>query len=256
MHLLPNPFKKALSEGKTQIGLWLSCRSAYMAEVAATARYDWLLVDGEHAPNTIAEIHSQLQAIAPYQSHPIVRPLESDKALVKQLLDIGAQTLLLPMIDSAHDAEKMVAAIHYPPLGTRGVGADAARASRWGRVADYMAQAQDNLCLILQIESKAAVDSLDDILQVEGVDALFIGPSDLSASLGYPGNPGHPEVQKVIEACIKKIRSAGKAAGTIAIQPAMAQRYLSWGANFIAVGVDILLYNQALDNNLALFTGN
>lgn len=250
---LPNPFKAGLARGETQLGLWLSSTSSYLAEIAATSGYDWLLIDGEHAPNTVQDLYHQLQAIAPYRSQPVIRPVEFQQALIKQVLDIGARTLLVPMIDSAEQARALVAATRYPPVGTRGVGAAVARAARWGRVENYMARADEELCLLIQAESKTAIDNLDALLGVEGVDGIFIGPADLSASLGYPDNAAHPEVQQVIEQSIRRIRKAGKAAGFLAVDQDMAQRAISWGANFIAIGVDTMLYTDALDQRLALF---
>ncbi|MTH46444.1 2-keto-3-deoxy-L-rhamnonate aldolase [Intestinirhabdus alba] len=251
--LLANPFKEGLRKGEVQIGLWLSSTTAYMAEIAATSGYDWLLIDGEHAPNTVQDLYHQLQAIAPYASQPAIRPVEGTKALIKQVLDIGAQTLLIPMVDSAEQARQVVAATRYPPLGERGVGASVARAARWGRIDNYMAQANESLCLLVQVESKTALDNLDAILDVDGIDGVFIGPADLSASLGYPDNAGHPEVQRIIEQSIRRIRAAGKAAGFLAVDPEMAQKCLQWGASFIAVGVDTMLYTEALDARLARF---
>ena len=251
--LLANPFKDALRKGEVQIGLWLSSTTSYMAEIAATSGYDWLLIDGEHAPNTMQDLYHQLQAIAPYASQPVIRPVEGAKALIKQVLDIGAQTLLIPMVDSAEQARQVVAATRYPPVGERGVGASVARAARWGRIENYMAQANASLCLLVQVESKAALDNLDAILDVDGIDGVFIGPADLSASLGYPDNSGHPEVQRIIKESIQRIRAAGKAAGFLAVDPLMAQKCLEWGANFVAVGVDTMLYTDALDQRLAMF---
>ncbi|WP_058912801.1 2-keto-3-deoxy-L-rhamnonate aldolase [Entomohabitans teleogrylli] len=253
--ILSNPFKAGLRRGETQFGLWLSSTTSYMAEIAATSGYDWLLIDGEHAPNTIQDLYHQLQAIAPYRSQPVVRPVEGSRSLIKQVLDIGARTLLVPMVDTAQQAREVVAATRYPPQGVRGVGASVARAARWGRVADYMARANEELCLLIQVESKTALENLDQILEVEGIDGVFIGPADLSASLGYPDNAGHPEVQRIIEQSIRRIRAAGKAAGFLAVDPQMARRSLEWGANFVAVGVDTMLYTEALDARLALFKG-
>lgn len=252
-HILRNPFKEALQKGETQIGLWLSSTTPYMAEIAATSGYDWLLIDGEHAPNTVQTMYGQLQAIAPYASHPVIRPLEGSKALIKQTLDIGAQTLLIPMVDTAEQAREAVRAIHYSPDGTRGVGASVARAARWGRVPEYMKHAADHLCLLVQAESKAAIDNLDEILAVDGVDGVFIGPADLSASLGYPDNADHPAVQAVIEESMKKIRKANKAVGFLAVNLEMARKSMVWGANFVAVGVDAMLYMEALDERLKHF---
>lgn len=246
MQLPANSFKRALLGGDTQIGLWLSLGNPYCAELAAGAGYDWLLIDGEHAPNDILTFLSQLQAVAPYPSHPIVRPVEGNPALIKQLLDIGAQTLLIPMVESGEQAATLVAATRYPPHGMRGVGASLARASRWGRVDGYLQQAEDELCLLLQVETRKGLDNLDAITGTPGVDGVFIGPVDLSASMGHLGNPGHPEVQAAIEAGIRRIRSLGKAAGILAGDEASARNYIRWGANFVAVAVDTTLLCRAL----------
>ena len=251
--IFTNPFKEGLTQGEVQIGLWLSSTTSYMAEIAATSGYDWLLIDGEHAPNTLQDLYHQLQAMAPYASQPVIRPVDDTRSLIKQVLDIGARTLLIPMVESAQQARDIVSAMRYPPDGVRGVGASVARAARWGRVDNYMARANEGLCLLIQVESKAALDNLDEILEVEGVDGVFIGPADLSASLGYPDNAGHPEVQRIIEQSIHRIRKAGKAAGFLAVDPLMAQKCLAWGANFVAVGVDTLLYSEALDARLKMF---
>jgi 4-hydroxy-2-oxoheptanedioate aldolase len=253
MQLPVNPFKRALQQGQTQIGLWLSLGNPYCAELAAGAGYDWLLVDGEHAPNDILTFLSQLQAVAPYPSHPIVRPVEGTPALIKQLLDIGAQTLLIPMVESAEQAAALVAATRYPPRGMRGVGASLARASRWGRVDGYLERAEDELCLLLQVETRKGLDNLDAITRVEGVDGVFIGPVDLSASMGHLGNPGHPEVQAAIESGIRRIRALGKAAGILASGEESARNYIRWGANFVAVAVDTTLLCRALADAVSPF---
>lgn len=252
-NLLKNKFKQEITNGNLQIGLWLSSTTSYMAEIAATSDYDWLLIDGEHAPNTIQNLFAQLQAITPYKSHPVIRPLEGNQSNIKQILDIGSQTLLIPMIESGQQAKEIVSATRYPPEGVRGVGASVARAARWGRVKNYMQDVNDSLCLLVQVESKKALDNLDEIILTDGVDGVFIGPADLSASLGYPDNAGHPEVQKIIENAIKRIRELGKAAGFLAVDIEMAKKCISWGANFVAVGVDTMLYMQALDERLRHF---
>jgi len=254
--LMHNPFKNALAKGEVQIGLWLSTATSYMAEIAATSGYDWLLIDGEHAPNTIQTQYAQLQAIAPYPSHPIIRLVEGNRTLVKQTLDIGAQTLLVPMVNTAQEAQEMVLAMRYPPKGVRGVGASVARAARWGRVDHYMQNVEDSLCLLVQVETKTAIENLDEIIKVDGVDGVFIGPADLSASLGHLDNAGHPEVQAIIEKSIKRICASGKAAGILAVNPEMAKQYIEWGASFVAVAVDTMLYTQALDTTLAIFKSN
>ena len=253
MQLPTNPFKAALKAGRTQIGLWLSLGNPYCAELAAGAGYDWLLVDGEHAPNDILTFLAQLQAVAPYRSHPIVRPVEGTPATIKQLLDIGAQTLLVPMVETAEQAAALVAATRYPPRGIRGVGASLARASRWGRVPDYLQTAEEELCLLLQVETKLGLDNLDAITATEGVDGVFIGPADLSASMGYLGDAGHPEVQAAVEQGLRRIRELGKAAGILAPDPVRARRYIDCGANFVAVAVDITLLGKALAEAVAPF---
>lgn len=250
-----NSFKKAIKAGQTQLGLWLSCANAYTAEIAATSGYDWLLVDGEHGPNDIPTLLAQLQAIAPYDSHPIVRPASKDPALIKQVLDIGAQTLLIPMVDTAEDASNMVKAIRYAPRGIRGVGASVARAARWGRIENYSAQVEEQLCLLVQVESVKGLQNLDAITKVEGVDGVFIGPADLSASMGHIDDAGHPEVKTAIENAIKHIRSLGKAAGILVTDPESAKHYLACGANFVAIAVDTMLMTKAMSDALTQVKG-
>jgi len=240
-----NPFKAALKAGKPQIGLWLSMASPYMAEVSATAGFDWLLIDGEHSPNDLQSTLSALQAIAPYPSQPVVRVVEGSEHLIKQVLDIGAQTLLVPMVDTAAQAAHMVAATRYPPRGVRGVGSAIARASRWNARSDYLAVADDEVCLLVQAESTTAMANLAAICAVEGVDGVFIGPADLAASMGHRGHSGHPEVQAAIEAAIKTITTSGKAAGILTGDVAQARHYLALGCTFVAVGVDVLVYANA-----------
>ena len=240
-----NPFKSALAEGQPQIGLWLSMADAYLAEVAATARFDWLLIDGEHAPNDLRRTLAALQAIAPYPSHPVVRVPQGDTALIKQVLDIGAKSLLVPMVDTAEQARAIAAATQYPPRGVRGVGSAVARSSRWTARADYMDIADDEICLLVQAETVTAMKNLPDICAVDGVHGVFIGPADLSASMGHRSNPAHPEVQAAINHAIDTIVASGKAAGILTSDPALAQHYLQRGATFVAVGVDVLVFANA-----------
>jgi 4-hydroxy-2-oxoheptanedioate aldolase len=250
-----NKFKAALAAKQQQIGLWMSLANSYSAELCATAGFDWLLLDGEHAPNDLRATLEQLQAVAPYRSHPIVRPVSGDPALIKQLLDIGAQTLLVPMVDDADQARRLVSAMRYPPEGIRGVGSGVARVSRWGMRADYLDVANDEVCLLVQVESRQALDNLDSICAVDGVDGVFIGPADLSASLGHRGNPGHPEVQATIEDAIGRIVASGKAAGTLVSDNKLARRYLELGCTFVAVGLDVRILAAGVRSLRAEFGG-
>ena len=240
-----NAFKRALAAGETQIGLFLGMANGYAAEVVATAGFDWLLIDGEHGPNDLRSIVEQLQVLGQYPVRPVVRTVDHDVARIKQLLDGGVQTLMVPMVESAADAEKLVRAMRYPPHGVRGVGTALARAARWNGVDGYFAKADQEMCLIVQIESTAGLAGLDAILKVEGVDAVFIGPSDLAASMGHLGNPGHAEVKAAVNAAIGKISAAGKAAGVFSADPAAAEAYREIGASFLLVGVDALLLRNS-----------
>ncbi|MFY9960025.1 4-hydroxy-2-oxoheptanedioate aldolase [Pseudomonas sp.] len=246
MQMPINTFKQRLKAGEAQIGLWLGLADPYCAELAANAGFDWLLIDGEHAPNDLRGLLGQLQAVAPYASQPIIRPVIGDTALIKQLLDIGAQTLLVPMVESAEQARELVRAIHYPPSGVRGVGSALARASRWNSILGYLDQADEQMCLLVQIENLEGLARLDEIVAVEGVDGVFIGPADLSAAMGHRGNPGHPDVQAAIEDAIVRIQKAGKAAGILSADQALARRYIELGARFVAVGVDTTVLMRGL----------
>lgn len=240
-----NLFKQALKEGRPQIGLWQALASPYTVEICAGAGYDWLLLDAEHAPNDIPLLVSQLQAMKGSESHAVIRPPVGETHLVKQLLDIGAQTLLIPMIETAAQAEAMAKAMRYPPHGVRGVGAALARASAFNRIPDYLQSADAEVCLLLQVESRAGIENLDAITGTDGVDGVFIGPSDLAADMGHLGKPGHPEVQAAVEAAIAKILSHGKAAGILIGDLALARRYQSLGATFVAIGNDVTLLASA-----------
>jgi 4-hydroxy-2-oxoheptanedioate aldolase len=241
MELPKNPFKQGLASGQPQYGLWLGLPDNSAAEIAAVAGFDWLLIDGEHAPFDLRTIMSHLQAMAPYEVAPIVRCVEGNTALIKQLLDIGVQTLLVPMVETAEQAEQLVRAVRYPPAGIRGLGTSLARAARWNQVPGYLKKANDEICLIVQVETASAMENLDAILQVEGVDGVFIGPSDLSASMGYIGDAGNPVVVETINTGLNKIRAAGKYAGLLCLDPSLAQNYVEQGANFVGVGVDTMI---------------
>lgn len=242
-----NEFKQAIREGRRRIGLWQALASPYTAEICAGAGFDWLLIDAEHAPNDLPLVLSQLQSVAAYPVEPVVRLPTGDTVLVKQFLDIGARTLLVPMVEGGEAAEAMVRATRYPPQGIRGVGSAIGRASRWNRTPSYLQRAADEICLLLQVESRAGLDRLGAIAATDGVDGVFIGPSDLAAALGHLGDPGHAEVQHAIEGSIATIRAAGKAAGILVADEALARRYLELGAVFVAVGTDVTLLARSAE---------
>lgn len=253
MELPRNRFKLGLESGETQYGLWLGIPDNTVAEIAAGAGFDWLLIDHEHGPFDLRSVMSHLQAAAPYEVAPIVRPVSGDTALIKKFLDIGAQSLLVPMVDTALQAEELVAAVRYPPAGTRGLGTSMARAARWNQVPGYAGKANAEICLIVQAETVTAMENLDAILAVDGVDGVFIGPSDLSASMGYLGNPGHPNVVAAVSAGIAKIRASGKHAGLLCLDPSLVAGYEAEGANFIGVGVDTMILTQGFSQAIAHF---
>lgn len=247
MDILTNTFKRALAQRQPQIGLWAGLASAYTAEICAGAGFDWLLVDGEHAPNTLQTMLAQLQSVAAYPVATVVRPSWNDPVQIKQILDTGAQTLLVPMVQSAEEAAAAVAAVRYPPQGIRGVGSALARSSRWNRIPNYLERANDEMCVLVQIETPRGIDALDAILAVDGVDGAFIGPADLSAGMGYLGQPDHPEVIATINRAITSIVQSGKAAGILDSNITQAKQYLKLGATFVAVGVDALLLARAAE---------
>jgi 4-hydroxy-2-oxoheptanedioate aldolase len=240
-----NAFKQAIREGRPRIGLWCSLCSNLGAEVIAGAGFDWILIDTEHAPNELPAVFSQLQALVGGTAAPVVRPAWNDMVLMKRLLDIGVQNLLIPYVQTAEEARAAVAATRYPPQGIRGV-AVAHRANRYGRVRDYLQRIGEEICVLVQIETRLALQNLEAIAAVEGVDGLFIGPSDLAAGLGHLGEPGHPEVRAAIEDALKRIRKAGKAPGILAPIEAEARHWLSLGCVVLAVGSDVgLLARQS-----------
>lgn len=236
-----NTFKQALVRGDRQIGCWLSFADATAAEIMGTAGFDWLVVDGEHAPNDIRSLRDQLVALESSDSHPVVRVPIGETWMIKQVLDAGAQTVLVPMVDSAEQAQDLVRACRYPPFGTRGVGAAGARATRFGEITDYVQTADEQICLLVQVESRAGIEALDDILAVEGIDGVFIGPADLSTDMGFQGNSAAPEVQAVIADAVKRIAASGKAPGLLGTTDAATQGYFDMGAQFLAVGIDVLV---------------
>jgi 4-hydroxy-2-oxoheptanedioate aldolase len=238
MELPQNTFKRALKAGKAQIGLWSSLSSNYTVEVIAGAGFDWILLDMEHSPNDLESALTQLQAAAPYPSHPVVRVPWNDMVSIKRLLDIGAQSLLVPYVSTPAEARQAVSYTRYPPAGVRGV-AGTTRATRVGRVKDYARRAQEEICLLVQVETQQALDSIEAICGMDGVDGVFIGPADLHASLGYPGEVANPKVKPLIDDAIRRIRKAGKAPGILTPSEADARHWLECGALFVAVGADV-----------------
>ena len=252
MDLPVNRFKHALRAGKLQIGLWCSLSSHYSIEVVAGAGFDWLLLDTEHSPNDLESLLTQLQAAAPYPTTPIVRVPWNDTVTIKRVLDIGAQSLLVPYVQNAAEARAAIAATRYPPVGVRGV-AGTTRASRFGRIADYARRAHEELCVLVQAETQTAVDDIEAIAAVDGVDGVFIGPADLHASLGYPGETANPAVLPRIEDAIRRIVASGKAAGILTGDEKLARRYIELGALFVAVGADVGILARGAERLAASF---
>lgn len=240
MDLPKNAFKAALAAGTQQVGLWVSLASPYSTEIVAGSGFDWLLLDGEHSPNDPPLVLPQLQAAAPYPVNCIVRPAWNDKVLIKRYLDIGVQTLLVPYVQNADEARAAVAATRHPPRGIRGV-AGVTRATRYGRIPNYAVRSDEEICVLVQVETREGLDNLEAIAKVEGIDGVFIGPADLSAALGFTGQIQHPEAQKAIEDAVKRIVKCGKPAGILATDEASARRYMSWGTTFTAVGLDAMI---------------
>jgi 4-hydroxy-2-oxoheptanedioate aldolase len=247
-----NTFKRALSEGRQQIGLWSSLCSNYTVEVIAGAGYDWILLDMEHSPNDLESLLSQLQATAPYPAHPVVRVPWNDLVTIKRVLDIGAQSILIPYVSTVAEARAAVAATRYPPVGVRGV-AGTTRASRFGRIAGYAKKAHEEICVLVQVETRQALDNLEAICAVEGIDGVFIGPADLHASLGYPGETATAAIVPLMEEAMRRIRKTGRAPGYLSPVEADAKRMLSAGALFVAVGADIGLLARGAEALRAKF---
>jgi 4-hydroxy-2-oxoheptanedioate aldolase len=237
---LEHTFRDTLAAADRPLaGMWVCSGSPLIAELCAGSGLDWLLVDAEHSPNGLESILAQLQATHGYPVQVLVRPPVNDTVVIKQYLDLGVQNLLVPMVNSVVEAESAVAATRYPPEGVRGVGSALARAARWNRVPDYLAGASETISVTVQIESTAAVESVEDILKVDGVDAIFVGPSDLAASMGLLGQQEHPQVRTAVEHCLAAAKAAGKPAGVNAFNPDTAQHYLGFGSDFILVGADV-----------------
>lgn len=243
--ILRNRFRAGLETGNTQFGLWLGIPDISIAEMMAGAGFDWLLIDHEHGPYELRDVMAHLQAIAPYDVAPIVRPVDGNPALLKKLCDIGAQSFLVPMVDTAQEAADIVAAVKYPPQGRRGLGTSMARAARWNTVPGYLQKANEEIVVIVQAETTTAIENLDAIASTDGVDGVFIGPSDLSASMGYVGNAGHPDVVETVSNGLRTIRAADKYAGLLCLDEAQVGHFVECGASFVGVGVDALLIGNA-----------
>ncbi len=246
MRLEENKFKKEfINRNKARFGLWLGLTDATAVEIVANVGFDWLLIDDEHAPFEVSDIVRCLQILAAYDCAPIVRSRSHDTAHLKKLLDIGVQNFLVPMVDNALQAEAVIEALYFPPRGKRGLGTSLARAAKWNRITDYIHRANDEICFIAQTETIEAIDNLEAILKITEVDGIFIGPSDLAASMGYPGEPGRAEVVDMVKGAIDKIIAAGKPAGVLAVDATLAAQYQAQGATFIGVGTDTSLLSKA-----------
>ena len=248
-----NHFKRALLEGRPQVGVWSTLPSPYISELVAGCGFDWVLLDTEHTPSDVPMMMQQLQAVdaaalstASNRTSAVVRPAWNDSVLIKRYLDIGAKNLLLPFVQDAAEAAAAVAATRYAPKGLRGMGG-ATRASNFGRTVDYVKTADQDLCVLVQIETVAALDRIEEIAAVDGIDGIFIGPADLSASMGYAGDPRHPAVDAAINDAIKRIMACGKAPGILMTDAARAKQCLALGALFVAVAIDLLLLRAGLD---------
>ena len=252
MDMPQNAFKRAIQAGRQQIGLWVALASPYSAEIVAGSGFDWLLFDGEHSPNDPPSMLAQLQAAAPYPPSAIVRPAWNDKVLIKRYLDCGVQSFLVPYVQTAAEAEAAVAAVRYPTRGVRGV-AGSTRASRFGRIADYVKRADAEICMLVQIETREGLDNLDAIARTDGVDGVFIGPADLAAGLGHLGDIPNAEVQSAIKDAIARIKGCGKPAGILATDEASTRRYMEWGTTFTAVGVDAMMLARETEKLAKLY---
>jgi len=243
-----NTFKAAIAKGQLQVGCWLGLASPYVAEISASAGFDWLVVDAEHAPNDLQSIISHLQVIDASNSHAVVRPPIGEVWIIKRLLDAGAQTLLIPMVESAEQAQTLVDAVTYPPHGIRGVGSALARASNFSAIPDYLTTARDEICLLVQVENQKGMAALDDILAIDGIDGVFIGPADLAADMGFIADPNAPEMRTAVLGAMEKIIASGKAGGILTLNKELQTQCRELGASFIATEIDVTLFASAIRN--------
>jgi 4-hydroxy-2-oxoheptanedioate aldolase len=251
---MTNRWVERIGAGRPRFGMWVASGSGYVTEICAGSGIDWVLLDLEHAPNDLRTTLEQLQVLAGYPDvDVVVRPPAADPVYIKQLLDIGAKNIIVPMIDGPEQAAAAVAATRYPPAGIRGVGSALARASRWNRISDYLVTADDGVSLTVQVESTAGLAALGDIVDVDGVDAVFIGPADLAASMGRLGQPEHPEVVTAIENALVTIVEHGKRAGVNAFNESIGRRYVEAGASFVLVGADVALLARGAEQLVAKY---
>jgi 4-hydroxy-2-oxoheptanedioate aldolase len=252
MPAAPNRLKARLAAGETVYGSWLGMADPYVAEMAGTCGFDWLLIDGEHAPNDLRSISAQLAVLRGGASDAVVRVPVGEAWLIKQMLDAGAQSLMVPMVETGAQAQAVYQATRYPGAGVRGIGSSLARASMFSAVPDYLTTADDQICLILQVESLKALENLDDILKVPA-DCVFVGPSDLAADMGHLGGASHPEVKAKVMETLARIKAAGRAAGILTTEEDYIAEARHAGARFIGVAIDVLLYVQAMRTAAARF---
>ncbi len=243
MDMPRNAFKAALKEGRTQIGMWVTIPDPGVVELLAGCGYDWLLLDTEHSAMDAVDTMRLMQAAAPYPVSTIVRPGWNNPVEIKKLLDCGAQTLLIPYVQNADEATAAVAAVRYPPKGIRGV-AGTTRASRYGAIKDYATRADAEICLLVQVETSAALAEIEAIAAVDGVDGIFIGPADLAASMGHPGNPAHPEVRAAVLDAVRRIAAAGVPPGILSLDQGLLDDVAEAGGQFIAIDVDMALLRR------------
>ena len=248
-----NRFRAGLDTGKPQFGLWLGIPDVSVAELMSGAGFDWLVIDHEHGAFELRDVMSHLQAMAAYDVAPVVRPVDDNPALLKKLCDMGAQSFIVPMIDTAEQAAAVVAAVKYPPEGRRGLGTSMARAARWNTVSNYIDRANDEMCVIVQAETVTAMDNLEAIANTTGVDGVFIGPSDLSASMGHIENVSHPDVRDAVSNGLRTIRAVGKHAGLLCLDESRVSHFIDCGANFVGIGVDTLLIGNSARRLAAKF---
>ena len=255
LRLAPTLRDRLASAERPLAGRWVCSGSPLVAEICAGAGLDWLLIDMEHGPNGLESVLAQLQAVTAYPVTPVVRVPFGDPGLLKQVLDLGAQNILVPMVSSAEQARELVRAVSYPPLGVRGVGSALARSARWNRVENYLAEAGRHVSLFVQVENVDAVACAGEIAAVDGVDGVFVGPSDLAASMGVLGEQTHPDVIAAVLRTFEAVRAAGKPVGVNAFDPAVADSYLAAGARFLLVGADVAMLARGSEALAARFVG-